>query len=557
MRHAAAATLLFLLSAAPSRAAVPRPSELSVEELAGQVFLIAIDTTIAVAREADIRAGRVGGAMLRWDRFDADQARAFSVRMREWSSSSPHAIPLWLSTDYEGGATFTQRRYGGAPYPGNMALGAAGSEKYSRESARDIGAELRSLGLQITYAPDVDVNSNPANPVIGLRAFGDDPEKVAKLGVAALRGYRDAGVLAMPKHFPGHGDTSEDSHTGLPVSTKTMTQLEATELVPFRAAFLDGAEAVMPAHIVEQSLGSGALQPVTLSTAAIGGFLRGTLGFHGLIFSDDLNMGAITKIYGSSEAAVLALLAGNDVLEVGIGDYPGAYAGVVAAVNAGRLPRARLEDAVGRILAAKKRLGMFKTYEAPRPLDAKTVARHRALAREIAEASVTLIRNNGVLPLRLKPDDVLGVVLVHSARFPDETANFVAELTKRHARIELVDLPVMFPKPDAVDKALARLSSATAVIAGTYQFGAPLPATTVSLLQRLAAGRAPLVAVSMMNPYDLANSTGAAAAVATYGMTNSALEAAARLIFGEIPSKGRLPVSVPGAAKRGDGVVTR
>jgi beta-N-acetylhexosaminidase len=441
---------------------------------------------------------------------------------------------------------FTQRRYGAAPFPGNMALGATDSQEMAYDAAEATARELRSFGIQITFAPALDVNSNPNNPIIGLRSFGQDPEAAARLGRAALRGYRAGGMLAVPKHFPGHGDTSNDSHLGLPVSTKTLSELEATELVPFRAAFAAGAEAVMPAHMVFPALGAAADQPVTLSSAVIEGFLRGKMGFKGLVVSDSLDMGAIANVYGSSEAAILSLLAGNDVLLLGKGDYPAAFAAVVGAVNSGRIPRARLEKAVSRILDAKRKLGLFDADSLPKPLDPEMLARDRALAQHIAESAVTLARNDGTVPLKLKKDETLGLVLVHAPRYAAEAARFADQIAKRHARTTFVDIAEVSPSTSAVADALARTRGAAAVIVGTSQFGGPVPETQARLLKELIARPAPVVAVSLMNPYDLPVSRGARAAVCAYGMTDSALDAAARLIFGEIPALGRLPVTIPG-----------
>jgi beta-N-acetylhexosaminidase len=543
---------VLLLPAAPACRAAVRPQDLSVEELAGQVFMIAVDTEIAAAREADVRAGRLGGALLRWDRFTGDEARAMSETLDAWAKSSPHRLPLWVATDHEGGPTFTQRRYGVAPFPGNMALGAAGSEELARGAAAATAQELRALGISVTFAPALDVNSNPANPIIGVRSFGEDPEAAARLGRAALRGYRDGGILAVPKHFPGHGDTSDDSHLGLPVSMKTLAELEATELVPFRAAFADGARAVMPAHMVFPALGASATQPVTLSSAAIEGFLRGRMGFSGLVFSDSLDMGAIANVYGSSEAAVLALLAGNDVLLLGKGDFPAAYAAVVSSVKSGRVPRARLEASVARILDAKRRLGLFKT--APPRLDEKTLRQNRLLARRAAEAAVTVVRNDGILPLKLRDGQALGLTMIHTPRYASEAALFERELAGRHARTDVADFSVVNPDSATIESIARRMSGAAVVILGTFQYGGTLPEGQARLFRRLREGPAPIVVVSLMNPYDLAASTGANAALAAYGMTDSSLEAAARLIFGEIEARGRLPVAIPGAARRGDGL---
>lgn len=533
--------------------AVPDPRDLSVEELAGQVFMIAVDTEIAAAREADARAGRLGGALLRWDRFTGDQARAMSVQLQDWSRSSPHAIPFWLAADHEGGPTFTQRLYGTAPFPGNMALGAAGSPELARDAAETTARELRALGVSVTFAPALDVNSNPANPIIGVRSFGEDPAAVARLGVAALDGYRDGGILPVVKHFPGHGDTSDDSHLGLPVNAKPLAELEATELVPFRAAIADGAPAVMPAHMVFPALGTPAHEPVTLSSAAIEGFLRGRLGFSGLVFSDSLDMGAIANAYGSPEAAVRALLAGNDVLLLGKGDFPSAFAAVVAAVKSGRLPRTRLEDAVGRILEAKRKLGLF-SRAVPQPLPEAELERGRELARKVAEAAVTVVHNDGTLPLKLKKNQTLGLVMIHSSRYADEAARFETAVAARHARTVTADETVVNPDDAAGDAVVAHMKGASVVVVGTFQYGGTLPEGQARLLRRLIDGPAPVVVVSLMNPYDLSAATGARAELCAYGMTTSALDATARVLFGEIPARGRLPVTLPGVARLGDGV---
>jgi beta-N-acetylhexosaminidase len=536
---------VLLLAASPAVAVkVPATKDLSVEELVGQTFMIAIDTEIAVSREPDVRAGRLGGGMLRWDRFTGPEALAMTEKLREWSAASPHKIPFWVSTDHEGGPTFTQRLYGVAPFPGSMALGAAGSTELARDSAEATARELRALGISITFAPSLDVNSNPRNPIIGLRSYGQDPALVTRLGLAALDGYREGGLLAVPKHFPGHGDTSDDSHLGLPVSAKTRAELEATELVPFRAAIKDGAEAIMPAHMVFPALGAPAGRPVTLSSAVIGGFLRGELGFKGLVFSDSLDMGAILNVYGSSDSAVLALLAGNDVLLIGKGDYPASFAAVVDAVKSGRIPRARVEESVARILEAKRRLGLFRSAK-PKPLDPKLRACAAALAQRAADEAVTLVRNDGLVPLRLTGAQTLSLVVFHSARYSEEAARFAAAVAKRHPRTEVFDLPVS-PSTSAVAGALARTRTAGAVVVGTFQYGTPVPRAQEELVRGLIAGPAPVVAVSLMNPYDLALTKDARSAACAYGMTDSSMEAVARLLFGELAPRGRLPVAVPG-----------
>jgi beta-N-acetylhexosaminidase len=295
--------------------------------------------------------------------------------------------------------------------------------------------------------------------------------------------------------------------------------------------------------MVFPALGTPKDRPITLSSAAIEGFLRGELGFKGLVFSDSLDMGAILNVYGSSESAVLALLAGNDVLLIGKGDYPVSFAAVVDAVKSGRIPRARVEESVARILEAKRRLGLFASSTPP-PLAPAALAGDRALAQRIADEAVTLVRNDGVLPLRLTDAQTLSMVLFHSARYAGEAARFAADVAKRHPLTEVIDLPVN-PSTAAVAGVLAKARTAGTVVVGTYQYGTPVPAAQAALVRSLIAGPAPVVAVSLMNPYDLALSSGARAAVCAYGMTDSSLEAVARLLFGELKPRGRLPVAVP------------
>lgn len=516
--------------------------------------MIAVDTQEVVAREPDVRSGRLGGVILRWDKFTASEARATSDRMRTWALSTPSRLPFWIGTDHEGGAVFTQRLYGLPAYPGNMALGAAGSPRLTEQSYRAMSRGLRALGIHVDFAPDLDVADDPASLVVGIRSFGDDPAAVARHGAAAVRGMKQGGVLGVIKHFPGHGGTGVDSHFRLPLSGRTRAELESAELVPFRAAIAAGAEAVMPAHMVFPALGS-ADRPVTLSSAALEGVLRGRMGFKGLIVSDDLSMGAIARVHSSSEAAVMALEAGNDLL-LFVGrdlDFPATYSAVIEAARSGRLSRSRLERSASRVLQAKRRLGLF-SGDADRHVPEEERTAHRAVARRAAEAAVTLVRNDGILPLRLRPDQTLGLVTVRPRAYEKEMAAFAAEVAERHPRLAYADVTDVLPSTAAVHDALEAVRGSSAVIVATFRYHATLRSNQWPLLRGLIGGHAPVIAVSLMNPWDLEKSTGAAAAVAIYGITGHSLETAARVIFGEARPKGRLPVTIPGAYPRGHGL---
>ena len=372
-----------LLSASPAHAADGAPGgavlegarrsplavegALSIEAMAGQVFAVVIDTEIAGRYESYIRSGRLGGGMLRWDRFTADELKRFTGRLQEWSAGAPDGIPFLVSVDHEGGPLFTQKTLGATIFPGNMALGAAGSEDLAEAAAEQSARELRSLGIHVDFAPAVDVNSNRKNPIIGVRSFGEDPRLVARFAAAAVRGYLKGGVLPAAKHFPGHGDTDTDSHTGLPRIGKRLSRLEAVELPPFRAAISAGVPLIMTAHIPVPALGTGAL-PATFSPEVLEGWLRGRLGFPGVIVSDSLDMGAITKDQTVAEAAIRSFLAGCDLLLIGKADYPPVYEGFLKAVRDGRVPKERLAASVGRILELKRRT-------APAPLGCMSVMR--------------------------------------------------------------------------------------------------------------------------------------------------------------------------------------
>lgn len=524
--------MLFLASAAfatPSSPVEKILAGLSVEQKVGQLFMIAIDTEIAANYEPQIRAGRLGGVLLRWDRFTGGQVRDFVAKMRDWTDATPGKLPLLFSSDHEGGPLFTQRMYGGTIFPGNMALGAAGSAALAEEAAYDTARELKDLGIQIDFAPVLDVNNNPDNPIIGIRSFGENPAKVAIFGVAAIRGYQRGGVIPAAKHFPGHGNTAVNSHLDLPVIAHSMKEWEKTELVPFRAAIKAGVPMIMTAHIVVPAIDP--TLPVTLSSAAIDGFLRKKLGFGGVVVSDSLDMAAIAKTYGMPEAAVRAFEAGCDILLLGKGDFPGSYDRVLASVRQGRVSEKRLDQSVRRILKIKDSSGLLRFG----------IAAHQDLARRIAEASITLVRNQqSLVPFRLPEDKTLVVLMARHSRYAAEAALFKEELLKRHARTEFIELT---PRPDvkAIDEAVEKARGGHVFLLASYQIDTLDSRDQVELYRRLAMLGKPIIIASLMNPYDLKNFPEARTQLCTYGITPASLRALVRVLFGEIKPKGRRP----------------
>ncbi|NIP83464.1 MAG: beta-N-acetylglucosaminidase, partial [Gemmatimonadetes bacterium] len=283
-----------------------------------------------------------------------------------------------------------------------MALGAAGSDRLAYELGRVVGREARAVGVHINFGPVLDVNSNPANPIINTRSFGEDPALVARLGAAYIRGAHDAGLLTTAKHFPGHGDTSEDSHLELPVIGADRARMDAVELPPFQAAVREGVDAIMTAHIAVRGVLGEDAPPATLSPYFMTGVLREELGFEGLLVTDAMTMGGVADEFGGGdEVLIRALEAGADILLMPP-DVGEAVEAVTGAVERGRLPEERLDASVRRILEAKARAGVHRsrTVDLEAVDEVVGVRAHTELARQVAERSLTLVRDrSGLVPI--------------------------------------------------------------------------------------------------------------------------------------------------------------
>ncbi|MES4906342.1 MULTISPECIES: glycoside hydrolase family 3 protein [unclassified Streptomyces] len=547
---------------------------MTLDEKIGQLFVVRVyghsatspapadaaqnrrETGVANAAEL-IAKYHVGGFMYAgWAHNirDPHQLAALSNGIQKAALAGPTPVPALLSIDQEHGIVARV----GAPatlLPGAMALGAGGSDSDARTAARIAGAELAALGIRQNYAPVADVNVDPANPVIGVRSFGADPHAVARLVAAQVEGYRSAGVAATAKHFPGHGDTSVDSHVDLPVITHSRAQWERLDAPPFRAAIAAGVDAIMTAHLRFPALEPRDV-PATLSKPVITGVLRGELGFAGVVVTDSLGMAGVRKKYGDDRVPVLALKAGADQL-LNPPDLPGAWAGVHRAVRGGELSEARIEESVLRILELKARHGLL---DAPHTSDRdvnRTVGsrEHRAAADRIAERTTTLLVNDGhLLPLDRHHRRLLVVgpdPAAPSGTGGPPTAVLAHALTDLGFTAEALSTgPGPDPAPGRIKAAVAAARGRDAVIVATYDVGKG--SRQRDLVSALAATGVPLVHVALRNPYDIAyiaSLSGAAdkapaASLAVYSWTDVELRAAARVIAGRTGPRGRLPVPV-------------
>ncbi len=481
------------------------------------------------------------------------------------------AIPLLVSSDFEYGAGERARGgyflpnaidLGGATiFPPQMAFGAVRDTMLAYEEGRITALEGRALGVQVDFAPDLDVNNNAANPVINTRSYGEDPRLVAALGRSFIRGAQEHGMIATGKHFPGHGDTETNSHLALPIVRASRARLDSVELVPFRAAIGAGVDAIMTFHGSMPALDSSGV-PATLSPPVLTGLLRGDMQFRGLIISDAMDMAGGLAHFGLAEAVKRAVAAGVDVV-IQPTDATQAIDAIVAGVQEGRYTESRIDSSVRRLLALKHQLGLGRQRYA----DADSLraivgdSANQAVAREVADRSITVVKDSlHALPLgRLThAARVLSITIAHR---PDLGAGVAFAATLRQTfpnlRTEFIDAD---SPGDVPWRLMSEADSADVTIVGSYvgQFWVAttiaVDAPVVTFIQQLAQrGTRPIV-VAFGNPYLLQQVPSVPAYVIAWGGFPVSQQAAARAILGAIPVTGTLPISIPPYAAFGAGL---
>ncbi|MGC9436557.1 glycoside hydrolase family 3 protein [Streptomyces sp. WG5] len=540
-------------------------SRMTLEEKVGQLFVMRVYGHSATdPDQADIDANlkeigvrtaaelvaeyRVGGIIyFAWahNTRDPHQIAELSNGIQKASLELPRGLPVLISTDQEYGIVARV----GEPatlFPGAMAVGAGGSRSDARTLGRIAGAELHAMGIRQDYSPVADVNVNPANPVIGVRSFGADPRAVSDMVAAEVTGYQRSGVAACAKHFPGHGDTATDSHTGLPVITHSREQWEELDAPPFRAAIEAGIDAIMTAHLVVPALdGSG--DPATLSRPILTGILREELGYDGVVVTDSLGMQGVRTKYGDERVPVLALKAGVDQL-LNPPNLPLAWNAVLTAVREGELTEARLDESILRVLRLKAKLGLFRdAYTSRRDVDRTVGTRgHLEAADRIAERSTTLLVNEGrLLPLSRREHRRLLVVGADPASPSGTTGPPTGVLAGALTELGFAATALSTgtaPSAAVIDRAVAAAGDADAVVVATYNVTARSSQRT--LVARLLETGRPVVAVAVRNPYDVAHLPDVPAHLAAYSWTDVEVRAAARVIAGRVRPRGKLPVPV-------------
>lgn len=471
-------------------------------------------------------------------------------------------IPLLVGADFERGASM--RVAGTAKFPHAMAFGAAGDLEATRALGQATAREARALGVHWIFAPVADVNNNPDNPIINIRSFGEDPRAVANHVRAFIEGAHAPGgtrVLTTLKHFPGHGDTAVDSHLGLARNDAPLDRLESVELLPFREGIAAGADSVMSAHMAVPALESEEI-PATVSSAILTRLLREKLKFQGITVTDAMDMQGLAKQFSPGEAAVRSLLAGADLLLIPPKPEEAINA-VVAAVQSKRLDRRRIDESALKVLLAKAQAGLarHRYVNIENLSDALESPEAEQLAQSVAERAVTALRNEGSLLPLSEPARACYFVLFEN-RYSVTGRRFVEALRQRapKARSFLLD-------PDRSEAAIAETVKeaagcpvavvATFVTPSAYRGTAALSGSYPALMDRLLQNPAPVVMVSLGNPYLLRTYPKVAAYLTTFSNSAPSEIAAVKALFGEIPVAGKSPVSIPGIAPIGAGLQIR
>jgi beta-N-acetylhexosaminidase len=487
-------------------------------------------------------------------------------------------LPLLIAADFERGVAM--RLTGTTEFPHAMAFGADGKLEDAETFGRITGEEARAVGVHWNFFPDADVNSNPANPIINTRSFGEDPKQVGDLVAAYIKGAHEAGMLTTAKHFPGHGDTATDSHLGVASVNVDRAHLDSIELPPFREAIAAGVDSVMVAHVTVPALDPDPNHVATISPAVVTDLLQKQLGFKGLVVTDALDMAGLTHLFANNigRAAVEAFKAGNDLLLIPA-DLGASYQAMLRAVQSGEISRHRLDQSVLKILKIKASLRLNEKRTVEVNALSSTVGRPENLAfgQQVADSAITLVRDNGqVLPLKSAGTRPAGLPYMNREEthndtvaviFSDDVRTESGRAFERELRARIPDAKVLYVDPQIAagmsDEVLKTIDQAKRVLAAVYVIPTPgkignsaaIADVTGSLLEQVLDRAAPrTVVVAVGNPYLATGFPKIENYMCTFSNATVSEVAAVKALFGEIPIRGHLPVSIPNVALRGAGL---
>jgi beta-N-acetylhexosaminidase len=569
--------------------------QLTPEEKVGQVFMIwvraeflNVESPEYLQLRDEINKYHVGSFAMtvRWDppflyRNQPYEAAELLNRLQQDSK-----LPLLIAADFERGVI--QRLHGATDFPSAMAFGATGKLAYAEAFGRITAQESRAIGVHWNFFPDADVNSNPANPIINTRSFGEDPQQVGDMVVSYIHGAHANGMMTTVKHFPGHGDTATDSHLSVAQVTGDMARLQSVELPPFQKAIQAGVDSVMVAHVTVPALDPDPNHVATVSPAIVTDLLKKQLGFQGIVITDALDMAGLTRLYSANigRAAVDAFKAGNDLLLIPA-DLDASYKAMLDAVHSGEISSAQIDASVLKILKAKASLGLQKNRLADLGALSTVIGRpeNLALGQQISDDALTLVRDNGkVLPLK-KMGTVAGglpyqraeevqnhvVVVVLSEDVRTEAGHTLQHQIRArvpNANVIYVDTRIADAMSDEVLKAVDQAQAVVAAVyvvpsagkiakadSGGLKNSVSLSDASGALLQKILDHAAEkTVVLAMGNPYLAQDFPAVENYICTFSNETVSEVSAGKALFGETTFRGHLPVSIPNVALRGAGI---
>lgn len=503
--------------------------------------------------ETLISVYHLGGIVLQErNAHDPQQLSQLLAEAQDLAAQTGSGIPLFVSINHEGG-NVVHITEDVTHFPGNMALGATGRADYAYIAAAMAADELRAMGINMNLAPVLDVNEDPHNPIIGARSFGGSPDLVQSMGRETIRGLQQQGVIAVGKHFPGHGSVTIDSHIGLPTIDKEASDLKEVELPPFEMAVEVDVDAIMTAHIVVTAWEPEPNLPATLSANIVTGILREHMGYDGIVMTDSLGMGAITARWTQAEAAVEAVKAGVDVvLSTGpMAAQEAIHEALMTAVRSGDIPLQRIDDSVLRILRVKHK---YRLFEKQRHADLSVVnsPEHQAMADEIGLAAITVYKDDGALvPL---PEHVRQLLVISPRGLPSATdgeGTLLAEELRRHGYdvTELVFNVNQNASRDTVyTGALEAALEHDAVIFGEWQLIRRYANRTDQWQERLISALqqtgTPVVMTSWYDPAAIIRVPEISTYVVTYASTEGQVQAFVKILVGQSSAQGTLPLTI-------------
>ena len=533
--------LLFLMLALalPAGAEV-NFDDLSDEEKLGQTLVMFVDIDSAEQVRPLIEQGKVGGLLIQWGNYSLAQTKQLVEKVQNWALQSPHRIPLLIAIDYEGGTVHTPITLGFDYLPTNMMLSAADDEDATAAVAYLAGRELRRAGVHINFSPVLDVNSNPHNPIIGVRSFGSDPEQVSRMGIAMMDGFKAAGIISVVKHYPGHGDTQTDSHFEVPVVKADDAELRKIHLAPFARAIEAGADGVMTGHILYPAWDEKNIS--TFSKKILHDILRDELGFKGLVVTDGLAMRSATAFCTIAGCAVKSFEAGADLILLGRYVKPKLTFDRIFAQVTQQNMQERVNESARKIFELKKEIGLLG---GPLPHVEPIEKAFQEQLQQLAREAVTLVRaQDGLLPLHgNNPRPRVCAVFFAPARFADQLSYFTQPFLQKGWQADAYNAPLI-PKSRDISRAAACAKGADAVVVAGLQWADKANRSQKQAVATLLKQHPDLIFISTMSPYDIVNYPEVKTILATYGLNRFALRTAADILLGNIEARGKLPLDI-------------